>query len=147
MTHVDGSGHRIASVVLSIIGWLVACSPKADGEARTADAGAASDGDGGGAGDAGPPCALPPGQDEQCPPDRPTEIRGGAIDATRHCRLTSGEFLGCAGTVGGAHTCHVEKATGTIYDVSVFTCMPDGWRECTDAEEQILADSQTTPCP
>lgn len=132
-----------------IAALLTACSAKANGGAvASTDGGAGGDaGVGTGGGGGGLPCAVEPNADGKCPTARPTEIHGSALDDKRRCRLTSGEMLGCARAVGGLHSCHVEEATGKMYDVNVYTCMPNAWRDCTDAEQQVWQESVTKFCP
>jgi hypothetical protein len=148
-----------------IVVYLAACSTKADGtpvgatdggvvpDADT-DAGVDADGgtDGGAGGDGGValPCAVSPDKDGHCPPERPGEIFGNAIDIDRHCQLTHHDVVGCTppgyGSIG-IHTCHVHVATGTVYDVIVDTCMPAGWRDCTATEAEAFDDPSIKPCP
>lgn len=134
--------------VLALAALLSACAAKADtGGVASTDGGAGGDAGTGGGGGGGIACAVEPGADGKCPQARPTEIHGGTVDSTRRCRLTSGEMLGCAAAVGGLNNCQVQEATGKMYDVSVYACMPTGWRDCTDAEKQIWQESMTKLCP
>lgn len=135
------------------------CAKPQTGGAGNSGGGAPSDGTpagaGGmsgdaGAGEAGTPAQGRAGSGATCPaptantcPDKLTVYTAQRVDLVANCYLPE-EAVSCDGPLAAeVNACWVKLDTGDIYTQSVFPCMPDGWRTCTQEEKDSIANVVT----
>jgi hypothetical protein len=121
------------------------------GGSTNAGAGGMSGGAGGGeAGEAGAPAQGAAASGASCPaptasacPDKLTVYTAQRVDLVANCYRPE-EPVSCDGPlVAEASACWVKLDTEDIYIQSVWPCMPDGWRTCTEMEKDTIANVVT----
>ena len=122
------------------------CSRPQTGEAGNSAGGTAGGGTNAAAGgvsgdaEAGETCPAPTAN--ACP-DKLTVYTAQRVDLVASCYRPE-EAVSCDGPlVAEASACWVKLDTGDIYVQSVWPCMPDGWRTCTQVEKDSFANVVT----
>ena len=119
------------------------CSKPSTGGAGSSGGGTAGNGTTAGAsgmsGDAGAEATCPAPTANTCPDDL-TVYTAQRVDLVANCYLPE-EAVSCQGPlVAEASACWVKLDTGDIYVQSVWPCMPDGWRTCTQQEKDSASN-------